>query len=205
MNDEFLDQLRTEWRSQPDVMSATLAGLKKARWAPQVGLGLEMVAYAIALATGVWFAWVAMQSEQHRVIFGLSACVLLVAAPALSIAAIMARRSGLAWDAETPESLLRTGVRRADASLRAITLGWLHIGISGVFFVALWIAELLGFMHERGFLVFYTAFCAAASVVAALWLLWRARRLRRERSACLRLLAELQVEASPRSDFAGGV
>jgi hypothetical protein len=107
---------------------------------------------------------------------------------------VTARRSSLAWDAETPESLLQIGVRRAESSLRAIQIGRWHIAIIAAFVMTLWVVEALGFIHAIDFLIFYTTVCLAVSVASWLWMMWREKRVRSEHAACVRLLAMLKVE-----------
>ncbi len=161
---------------------------------PHVVLGAEIVGCAFALLVGIWFAWVAAHNEEHRLLFALSAAVMLITAPALCAASVMARRHSLAWDAETPDSLLRVGIRRADSSLSAIRIGRWHISIIALFVMTLWMFETMGLINAVRFLVFYTAVCLAVAVVAWLWMSSREKRLRSERAVLVRLLADLEVD-----------
>ena len=52
---------------------------------------------------------------------------------------MLARRQSLAWEDETPESILRIGIRRADATLRAIQIGRWHLALIAGFVVVLWL------------------------------------------------------------------
>jgi hypothetical protein len=65
----------------------------------------EMFGCACGLLADIWFAWVAAHTEQNKVLFSLSAAVMLITIPALCIASAMARRRGLAWDDEAPQIL----------------------------------------------------------------------------------------------------
>jgi hypothetical protein len=168
--------------------------LRRTRWMPHIVLGSEIVGCAFALLVGIWFAWVAAHTEEHELLYALSAGVMLIAAPGLCVATVIVRRHSLAWDAETPESLLHTGIRRTESSLSAIRIGRWHIAIIALFVTVLWILEAAGLIHAVGFLIFYTAVCVAASAVAWLWMTWREKRLRGEHAALVRLLAALKVD-----------
>lgn len=192
MNDDFILGLQHDWQAQEHDTAAILRRLRWNRWTPHIVLAVEMLGCAGALLVGLWFAWLAAHSEQHQVLFALSSGVILLTVPALAVFGVLARRAGLAWDAETPESLLRFGIRRAESSLRVIRLGRLHVAIVAAFVVTLWAAEVLSFIHVTEFLIFYTAVCFALSLVAWLWMTWREKRARGERAACARLLAALQ-------------
>lgn len=194
MDDDFIRTLQADWQSQDHDASEILRRLHRNRWTPHIVLGAEILACAVALLVGVWFAWVAAHNEQHKLLFALSAGVMLLTAPALCVAGVMARRPSLAWDAETPESLLQIGIRRTESSLRAIRIGRWHIAIIAGFVTTLWVVEALGFIHAIDFLILYTTICLTLSVASWLWMMWREKRVGRERAACVRLLAMLKVE-----------
>ena len=195
MNDDFIRELRGDWQSQALDVTSALQRVRRARWKPHLALALEMSACVFAGAVGLWFAWVAFHNEQHRILFALSAAIMLTTAPAFGVANLMARFGSLAWDAESAESLLRVGVRRADASLRAVRLGHWHFWIVAVFVAVLWIAQAFGFIRAIGFLIFYTTVCLVVCAGSGLWMKRRAKQLRNERVAYLAVLAKLQVDA----------
>src|SRR5688572_13943916 len=175
MNDDFIRELRGDWQSQDHDVASALQRLRRNRWSPHLALALEMSACVLAWSVGLWFAWVAAHNEQHRILFALSAAVLLITAPALAVASLMARRRSFAWDAESPESLLRVGVRRVDASLRGIRIGHWHIAIVAVFVAVLWVAEAFGLVRAIKFLVLYTAVCVVVCGASWLWMRRRAK------------------------------
>jgi len=195
MNDNFIRGLQVDWQSRDHDAARVLRRLRRARWMPHVVLGAEIVACAFALLVGIWFAWVAAHTEEHKLLFALSAGVLLITAPALCVASVMARRYSLAWDAETPESLLHVGIRRAESSLSAIRIGRWHIAVIGIFVTTLWVLEAIGLIHAVRFLILYTTVCAAVSVAAWLWMMSREKRLRSERAVLAHLLESLEVDA----------
>ena len=200
MNDDFIRSLKSDWQSQDIDAGKVLRRLQRNRWVPHIVLGAEILACALTFLVGLWFVWAAAHHEQHTLLFALSAGVILLTAPALGVASVMARRSSLAWDVETPESLLGVGMRRAESSLRAIRIGRWHIAVIAAFVTTLWVVEALGFIQAIDFLIFYTAVCLAVSTVSWLWMVRRERRVRAEHAACVRLLATLQVDTASKPE-----
>lgn len=194
MNDDFIRDLRGDWQSQDHDVTSALQRLRRNRWTPHLALTMELSACAVALAAGLWFAWVAAHNQEHKLLYALSAAVVLITAPALGVASLVARRRSLAWDAESPESLLRVGVRRAEASLRAVRIGHWHIAIVAIFVATLWIAQASGLIHAIEFLVLYTVVCAIVCVASWFWMTRQAKRARGDHAAYVGLLAKLQVD-----------
>ena len=192
MTDELLRSLQRDWQSQEYDASHVVGRLRRARWTPHFVFALEVLGCCIALGVGAWFAWVAAHQSEHRLLLALSAAVLLVAVPVLGVATALARRSSLAWDDETPESILRIGIRRADASLRAMRVGRWHVAVVAGFVVLLGALQLLKLIDAREFLVVYSSVCLVVSVGCWIWIAWRVRAVRAERDACIRLLATLR-------------
>jgi hypothetical protein len=116
----------------------------------------------------------------------------LISVPLLGVATALARRSSLAWDDETPESILRTGIKRADASIRAIRVGRWHVAVVAGFVVLLGALQLLKLIDAVEFLLLYASVCAGVSVGSWIWMAWRIKTVRAERDACVRLLATLR-------------
>ncbi len=192
MTDELIRELRRDWQSQEFDASQVVRRLRRARWAPHLVLVFEILGCCVALGVGIWFAWVAAHQEEHKLLFVLSAAVLLITAPVLGVATALARRPGLAWDDETPESILRSGIRRADATLQAMRVGRWHIAIIAGFVALLWALQGLKFIQAMEFLLFYSSVCLVVSLGSWIWMAWRTRTLHAERDACIRLLADLR-------------
>lgn len=190
MTDEFLDELQSTWRGQNVAFAHVHARLKRQRWRPHLALGFELLCAAAVIGVGAWFALMAVR--HGSLLFAMSSGVLLIAAPALAVAAWLARKDSLRWEEETPESVLVLGVRRADASLKVLRLGRVHLAVVGAFVGVLWASELSGLIDARDFLVLYTWVCAAVAAFYLPWLAWRQKRLIRERAACQRLLDDLR-------------
>jgi hypothetical protein len=189
MADEDLLKVREDWRRQDSAFAVVYSRLRRNRWRPHLALALEIVSSIVTLVTGLWFAWLAWNLSS--LLFGLSAIVLLLATPAFALAAILIRKDTLRWDEETAEGVLTAGLRRANASLRAIRVGRWHVVVIAVFVAVLWVMEAMGLIAALRFLVFYTSVCAAILIPYLKWLAWRERRVRGEREACQRLLNEL--------------
>jgi hypothetical protein len=194
MSDPFLRALQGDWQSQDHGAAEVLTRLRRNRWTPHIVLAAELLACAGALLVGLWFAWVALHGAQLKLLYALSAGVLLLSAPGLALAGIKARRASLAWADETPESLLKVGMRRAESTLRAIRVGRWHLAIIAVFVAALWVVESVGLLHAFEFLAVYTATCFLVSGVSWFWMMRAEGRARREYEACVRLLAAIQID-----------
>jgi hypothetical protein len=190
MNDEFLQGLQSSWRGQDASLATMQARLRRQRWRPHLALGYELLGTVAVMGVGIWFALIAVR--QGSLLFAMSAGVLLIAAPALALAAWLARKDSLRWEDETPESVLVLGVRRADASLKVLRLGRVHLAVIGAFVVILWVSELIGLIDARDFVVLYTLVCAATAAFYLPWLAWRQKRVIRERAMCQRLLDDLR-------------
>jgi hypothetical protein len=193
MIDESIKRLQSDWQSQPDTTDVVIQRLRRNRWRPHAALVFELLGCMLAFVTGIWFVWIAIRMETNRVLFILSACVLLVVAPALAFATLSARRAGLRWDESTPENILQTGIRRTEGSLRAIRIARWHIAVIAGFVAVLWILQFLGGIDAQRFLSMYTSICIAISSVALVWSARRERQLRNEQAACVRLLDDLRV------------
>jgi hypothetical protein len=192
MTDELIRSLQRDWQSQEYDASHVVRRLKRARWMPHLVFALEILGCCLALGVGVSFAWIAAHQSEHRLLWALSAAVLLISVPVLGIATALARRPSLAWDDETPESILRIGIRRADASLQAMRLGRWHVAVVTGFVVLLWTLQWLKLIDALEFLFLYSSVCLVVSLGSWIWMAWRTRAVRAERDACVRLLATLR-------------
>jgi len=193
MNDEFLQDLQSTWQGQEHETAAVLQRLRRRRWTPYIALAGEALGCVVALFFSFWFIRTAVSLPQHRLLFTLSAAVMLVI-PVFLAVNVALRRSGFAWHDETPQSLLRTGIRRVEASLRALALARWHITVIAVFVMVLWSCEALGLIHAAGFMLLYTAICLVTCVACWLWVMRRRVQLREERDGYARLLAVMEVD-----------
>ena len=191
MTDEFLEELQSSWRGQDVALADVLSRLRRRRWRPHLALGFELLMTAVTVGVGVWFASMAVRLDS--LLYGMSAGILLTAAPALAAAAWLARKDSLRWEEETPDAVLISGMRRADASLKVLRLGRVHLAAIAGFVVILWATELAGLISARDFLVLYTLICAATVALYLPWLAWRQKRVKQERAQCQRLLDDLRA------------
>jgi hypothetical protein len=190
MNDDFLRQAQSDWRAQDSGAVPVLYRLRRGRWTPHALLGFDIAGCALLAGVGLWFAWIAARATHHQILLAVSAAMLLVSAPMIAVAAVLARRAALRWEDTTPEDILRIGVARADSSLKALrVVRWQIVALLG-FVAVLWALEATGFLNAFGFLLFYTPVCIVWAILWVLWTRWRQARLLRERAACVRLLAE---------------
>jgi hypothetical protein len=191
MTDDFLLEAQANWRRQDAGFVDVQAHLRRTRLIPIAILVLELLGAAIGLAVGVWFAWVAAVSGE--LIFALSAIVMIGAMPPVAVATVLARRNSLRWEDETPDSVLRVGLRRAEATLAAIRISRWGVVVIVAFNAVLWAFQLAGLLDALDFLTLYSSASAATCIAGLLWLSWRQKRVVREHAACQRLLNDLQA------------
>jgi hypothetical protein len=218
MTDDFIRRLQSEWRAQPIDRSVMIGRLRRGRWTPRLLLWLEVLQGVVGVAFGAAFLWLALDPDRLslllvsafdrqavskediaylarmlRWMLGAGGLVMLAAVPPLAWAAVRARLDGLKWEDETPESVLRFGLRRVDASLRANRLGRWHVWVLLAFVAGLWGLALVG-LAPVFFLAQMTILYLLAIAGVWIWLDLRRERLRREMEACLRLLQELGAD-----------
>jgi hypothetical protein len=143
---------------------------------------------ASAMGAGGWFGYLAWSLDSFP--HGAAAVVLLLAAPALAVAAILARNITAAADTSTSPLELLERLRRLDASLRAVQLARAHIYVGASYAAVLGICESTGLISSREFVLFYAG---AILVAAACYLPWTTRqeaRMQDQRATCRELLAE---------------
>ncbi len=207
MTDDFIRELQADWLAQPVDKTLIVGRLKRGRWTPRVLFWLELLQGVAGLAGGVLFVWLAMDADvlallfdgsirarpesllTLRSVFAVSGVVLLTTTPPLVWGALQARRGSLKWEDETPEGVLRVGVRRAVASLQANRVGRWHVWVLAAFVALLWGLVIVGF--APAYLVAFMT-VTYAIIIAPLWL-WldlRRERVRRELETCLQLLQQ---------------
>jgi hypothetical protein len=189
MTDDFMRDAQAAWRHTPADIPAMRQLLHKKRWTPHMVLAIEVIAGLAGFAMGLVFFALAL--ETRALPFILAAIVMLAGMPLATGASIRARRDSLRWEGDTPRGVVVTATRRAEAALRAVTLGRLAVAIIAAFVALLWLLQWAGAMHEARFLHIYTATCSVMCAPLLVYLRYRERRMRGERAACLGLLSEL--------------
>jgi len=143
---------------------------------------------ASAMAAGIWFGYLAWRLDSFPC--SVTAVVLLLVAPALAVAAILARNVAEAADERTPALDLMERLHRLDVSLRAVQLARAHIYVGASYAVVLGICQATGLIGSRDFVLF---FAAAMLVAAAGYLPWTQRqeaRMHTQRALCRQLLGD---------------
>jgi uncharacterized membrane protein len=193
MTDDFMRDAQAAWRHTPADIPAMRQVMRKRRWTPHMVLAIEVIAGVFGFAMGLVFFALAL--ETRAIPFILAAIVMLAGMPLATGASIRARRDSLRWEDDTPRGVVVTAARRAEAALRAVTLGRLAVAIIATFVALLWLVQWAGAMHEARFLHIYTAICVVICAPLLVYLHYRERRMRGEQAACLGLLRELDRAA----------
>jgi hypothetical protein len=188
--DDFLRTVQSDWRNQPLELDQLEKRLRRHRWSPHAMLALEILGGLTGFAVGVWFFSIAVRTG--ALLFVLAAVVMLASMPAFTVFSIIARRKALRHEDDTPERVVRSGLARAEASLRAVRIGYLGAAVIAGFVAVLWLAQVAGAIHALGFVTFHTVTAATVCTPYVLYLRWRSTRILRERAACERLMSELR-------------
>jgi hypothetical protein len=219
MTDDFIRELRSQWLAQPVDKAAVVGRLRRGRWTPRLLFWLEVVQGVAGAVFGVAFLWLAIDVGLLerlvawrfaargvtpeglaslllgvRIMFAFSGLVMLLAVPPLAWAAVSARRRSLRWEDETPESVLRVGLRRADASLRANRIGRWHVWVLLAFVAGLWALPVLGLLPVF-LMVFMTLIYLGVIAPIWIWLDLRREAIRRELETCLKLVEDYQGDS----------
>jgi len=191
MSDSFFDQLRADWTAQNTDVASALARIRRQRWRPWLALVREICGYAVALLAGAFFVLLALQSEDQRPLYVLSAGALLVLPPSFAVVQLLIRRRALTWADETPEALLRVGLRRAEVTLRLNRMNSRGIAALCAFVLVLWAAKWAGMFEAHDFfLIVYTSACVVASLCVWHWSRTAAKCARRDRDIYAQLLRD---------------
>ncbi len=190
MSDEFLDDLRRNWREQDAEVELVAARLRRALLVGKVMLWLEIGVGIAGPIFGIFCTWLGIErSNSFLTIGGLS---VVLSAPLFAWLAWRARRDEPGWQDETPEGVLRQMIARTHTTERLMRLcrwqGWFLIGLTA----ALWAAAPAGFGDTDHRLMLITAWFVASALAAFGWALWRERSARRDRARCKELLAEFK-------------
>ncbi len=187
MNDQFLDELKADWRNGDIDPGRMLENLERRKRRLRLLLAAEAVGGAVAFVTAIWCGWQA--ATDGNALFAL-ASVALLCATALSLLAM--RPASASPLEEGPFGTLQRSQRNLDELERAVARwrwgAWILFGCCA----ALWLFHALGQtgLHETALL---SAAWGGTAVAVAVWSEWRSRQIRREREAAERLLAEYRA------------
>jgi len=157
----------------------------------QLGWGLALACAIAGIVAGVWCAFLSWKISSPMV--GMLAVLLVLAAPALTVALIVARPDDPAGAGEPPESVLVDRIHRTESALRIVGLGRAHVGVIASYVVVMWICEFAGMVSLKGLLIFLTLACAVTAVAYLPWLASRERRLYEERAEFQLRLGEIEA------------
>ena len=188
MSDDFLNDLRRNWREQDAEVEGVTARLKRGLLVSRVMLWLENGVGVFGFLFGLWAVVHGVQMESGLVfIGGLS---VTVCAPLFAWLAWRARRAEPRWQDETPEGVLAQMIEHTRTTRKLMRLarwqGWMLIGLAAV----MWAATPTGYVEADRRLVIITGFFVVSALAAFAWAVWRERGARRERERCERLLKE---------------
>ena len=190
MRDDFLDDLKRNWREQDAEVEVVARRLKLSVLVQRVMLWLENGVGVLSPFFGLWALWHGAQMQSGFVIIG--ALSVIVTGPLFAWLAWRTRRAEPRWSDDTPEGVLRQMVERTRTTERLMRIvrwqGWMLIGISAL----LWTVTPTGFVDSDERQVFVTAFFFASALIAFGWSVWRVRGARRERGRCERLLEDFR-------------
>lgn len=190
MSDDFLDDLKRNWREQDAEVEVVASRLKRGLMISKAMLWLENAVGAFGTLFGAWAVWHGITHHMGAITIGGVSVVLT--APLFAWLAWRARRQDPVWSDETPEGVLRQMIARTHVVEKLMRLcrwqGWALIGLAAV----LWAATPSGYVDSDSRLVLITAIFVLSAFVCFGWAIWREQGVRRERERCKALLAEFR-------------
>lgn len=188
MSDDFLTEMRRNWREQDAEVEVVASRLKRGLGLSRMMLWLETGVGVFGVVFGAWAAWhgVVMNSG----VLTIAGASVVLTAPLFAWLAWRARRHDPDWSDETPEGVLRQMIARTHVIEKLMRIcrwqGWALIGLAAV----LWAATPTGYVESDRRLVLITALFLASALVCFGWAIWREHGARAERLRCKALLAE---------------
>lgn len=190
MSDDFLDEMKRNWREQDAEVEVVASRLKRGLMISKAMLWLENTVGVFGVVFGAWAAWRGAAMDSGIVTIGGASIVLT--APLFAWLAWRARRNDPDWSDETPEGVLRQMIARTHVVEKLMRVcrwqGWALIALAAV----LWAATPTGYVESDGRLVLITVLFVASALAAFAWAIWREHGARRERLRCKALLAEFK-------------
>jgi hypothetical protein len=148
-----------------------------------------------AMVAGVWLAFIAWKLASQPL--GMLAAILLLSAPMLAVAVMLARPDDPAVAGNPPASAFVAAIHRVDDVLRIVRLSRAHVGVASSFVFVLWFCQLTGYVRLMEFLVFYTFACMVTAAACLPWLASCERRLHDARAEYRRLLGDVERFSAP--------
>ena len=196
MADDFIGSLKADWDRQG--AEASVVRLRRRRWTPHALLAADLLG---AVAMAVFGAVYAALAVKYRdLLFALSAIAMLPVGLPLVAAALRVRWRALAWEGETAEGVLRSSLRRLDATRRVLMLGRAASIVLFALTLAVWGAGLAGWVREPWTTLFVISSSWILAGLAGLgWIRWRLARVAREIAGCEALLGQFEGSAGDAS------
>ncbi|MBX7247966.1 MAG: hypothetical protein K1X35_02830 [Caulobacteraceae bacterium] len=188
MSDDFLDELKRNWREQDAEVEGVATRLRRGLLYQRIMLWLEIAVGVLGPVFGLVMTVLGVQrSNAFLTIGGLS---VVLSAPLFAWLAWRVRKSEPELADDTPQGVLRQMIERTHTTERLMRLcrwqGWALVGLTA----ALWAASPSGFVDTDHRLMLITVLFLGSALWAFGWALWRERGARRERARCRELLAE---------------
>lgn len=187
MNDQFLEELKADWRRGDIDPGRMLENLERRKRRLRLILAVEAVSGATAFLAAIWCGWRA--ATDGDALFGFAALALLGSA----MLSLMAMRptSNSHFD-EGPFGMLQRTQRNLEDLERAVARwrwsAWILLGCS----LAIWLFHSVGQTDLRETALLSAAW-AGTAVAVGIWSRRRGRHIRRERAAAEHLLAEYRA------------
>ena len=143
---------------------------------------------ALLMAAGAWFGYLGWTLDSYAC--SVTAVLLLFGAPALALAAILARNPADAPDEHTSAFALMERLQRLDLSLRAVQLARAHVYVGASYAVVLGVCQATRLIDSREFVLFYAAAMLVAAAAYLPWCQRQERHLHSQRALHRRLMGD---------------
>ena len=184
MNDQFLEEMRADWRRSDIDPSRMLENLERRERRLRLLLAVEATSGAVAFVAAIWCGWRA--ASDGNALFGFASLALLCSAALTFRAMLPSSKSQLE---EGPFELLQRTQRNLNDLERAVARwrwsAWILLGCA----LAIWLFHAVGQTDLPETALLSAAWAGTAAAVA-IWSGWRSRQIQRERAVAERLLAE---------------
>ena len=189
MADDFIGPMKADW--DREGAERAVVRQRRQRWTPHALLAADLLGGVVMAAFGAIYAALAMKSRD--LLFALSAIAMLAVGVPLTAVGARMRWRALSWEDETAEGVLRSSLRRLDATRRVLRLGRAACLVLFVLTLTVWAAALRGLVREAWpSLAVITATWILAGLLGLGWVRWRLGRVARGIAGCQALLRQFQ-------------
>lgn len=193
MADDFIGSLKGDWTGAG--VEAEVVRLRRRRWVPHALMAADLVGAAAMAVFGMIYAVLAV--EHRDLLFGLSAIAMLPVGLPLAAAGVGVRWRALAWEGETSGGVLKSSLKRLDATRGVLRLARAASAVLFVLAAVVWAAALVGWVREpRTALAVITGTWLLAGLLGLAWVHWRLARVGQRIAACEALLRQFEESAA---------